>query len=86
MNLQTYFESQGRGAKLRLGEAICAFPSDVSSWAQGKRQVPAERCPQIEQATNGLVRCEDLRPDVAWSVLRNQPAESQAQQPAAQGV
>jgi len=35
-----------------------------------KRNEPAERCPQIEQATGGLVRCEDLRPDVQWSVLR----------------
>jgi DNA-binding transcriptional regulator YdaS (Cro superfamily) len=36
-----------------------------------KTRVPAERCPQIEEATNGLVRCEELRPDVAWAVLRN---------------
>ncbi len=30
--------------------------------------VPAEHCPAIERATG--VRCEELRPDVAWSVLR----------------
>lgn len=34
--------------------------------------VPAERCPAIERATNGQVRCEDLRPDVDWAVLRCQ--------------
>jgi len=56
---------------MRLCEAIGAFSSDVSNWATGQRQVPAERCPQIESATGGLVRCEDLRPDVQWSVLRN---------------
>jgi len=39
-----------------------------------KNRVPAEHCPKIEQATNGAVRCEDLRPDVAWEVLRT-PAE-----------
>ena len=44
----------------------------VYQWT--KTQVPAERCPQIEAATNGLVRCEDLRPDVQWSVLRNTAA------------
>ena len=43
----------------------------VYQWT--KTQVPAERCPQIEQATGGLVRCEDLRPDVQWSILRNTP-------------
>ena len=55
-----------------------------------KTRVPAERCPQIEQATGGLVRCEDLRPDVAWSVietrhLRN-PAPTAQAQPATQSV
>lgn len=30
---------------------------------------PAEYCPSIERATG--VRCEELRPDVDWSVLRN---------------
>ena len=44
----------------------------VYQWT--KTRVPAERCPQIEAATNGLVRCEDLRPDVQWSVLRNTPS------------
>lgn len=34
---------------------------------------PAEYCPAIERATKGVVRCEDLRPDVDWSVLRCQP-------------
>lgn len=33
-------------------------------------RVPAERCPDIERATNGAVRCEDLRPDVDWAYLR----------------
>ena len=31
---------------------------------------PAEYCPAIERATGGAVRCEYLRPDVEWSVLR----------------
>lgn len=43
----------------------------VYQWT--KTRVPAERCPQIEAATGGVVRCEDLRPDVAWSVLRGKP-------------
>lgn len=47
----------------------------VYQWT--KTRVPAERCPAIEAATNGLVRCEDLRPDVQWSVLRATPSEGQ---------
>ena len=78
MNLQTYFETKGRGSAISLAKAVGAFSSDMSSWTQGKRPVPAERCPQIEAATGGLVRCEDLRPDVQWSVLRNTPELAQA--------
>lgn len=44
-------------------------------WANGRRQVPADRCPAIERATDGAVRCEDLRPDVEWGVLRT-PADA----------
>ena len=83
MNLSTYFEREGRGAAIRLAKEIGAFTSDMSSWAKGLRQVPAERCPAIEQATGGLVRCEDLRPDVPWAIVRGNPMPIEA---VAQGV
>lgn len=41
------------------------------------RMPPAEYCPSIERATDGQVRCEDLRPDVDWSVLRNSDCHDQ---------
>jgi DNA-binding transcriptional regulator YdaS (Cro superfamily) len=70
MNLKTFFEISGRGSALSLCKALGVANSDMSNWSQGKKQVPAERCPAIEKATGGLVRCEDLRPDVEWGVLR----------------
>lgn len=36
-----------------------------------RRQVPAERCPEIEKATAGAVTCEELRPDIDWAYLRS---------------
>jgi DNA-binding transcriptional regulator YdaS (Cro superfamily) len=45
----------------------------VQSWTRNR--IPAEYCPLIERATNGAVRCEDMRPDVAWDVLRMQAGE-----------
>ncbi|MBV8048082.1 MAG: helix-turn-helix domain-containing protein [Paludibacterium sp.] len=42
-------------------------------WLNGDRQVPVEQCPEIELATRGKVRCEELRPDVKWHVLRERP-------------
>lgn len=57
----------------------------VSQWVSGRRQVPAERCPEIEKVAGGLVRCEDLRPDVDWAYLRgtNCPVPEPRQEEAA---
>lgn len=69
MDLRTYAESK-RGASARLARALGVHPVMVSQWINGVKVVPAERCPAIELATSGDVRCEELRPDVPWSVLR----------------
>lgn len=69
MKLLDYVNQQ-RGRRTQLAAAIKVPPILISQWAHGKRQVPAERCPDIERATVASVRCEDLRPDVDWSVLR----------------
>lgn len=58
------------GGQAALARSLDISPSMVNQWVTGARQVPAERCPTIERATDGAVRCEDLRPDVDWSVLR----------------
>lgn len=49
----------------------------VQGWL--KTRVPAEQCPGIERATlergpDKVVRCEELRPDVPWGILREQAA------------
>lgn len=59
----------------RLAALINVATSTPSNWVMRGR-VPAEHCPAIERATG--VRCEVLRPDVPWDVLRNSernPAE-----------
>lgn len=52
---------------------------NVWPWLNTDRRLPAEHCPVIERATNGAVRCEDLRPDVAWDVLRAQAGQEEKQ-------
>lgn len=42
--------------------------ASVSRWK--REDIPAEVCPDIEALTG--VRCERLRPDVNWAVLRHQ--------------
>jgi len=58
------------GGQAALARALEVKPPTVNQWVVGTRQVPAEKCPAIERVTGGQVRCEDLRPDVAWGVLR----------------
>jgi len=65
------------GSQTALAKAIGVVPQVVNNW-QRRGNVPAEYCPAIEKATAGMVRCEDLRPDVDWSVLRCDCAEKAA--------
>jgi Putative antitoxin of bacterial toxin-antitoxin system, YdaS/YdaT len=51
---------KARGHKIRSRNAI-------GQWLINR--VPANYCPDIEELTS--VPCEELRPDVAWRVLRN---------------
>lgn len=41
----------------------------IQQWRLNR--VPAEHCPDVEALTG--VKCEELRPDVNWAVLRKQP-------------
>jgi len=68
MELKTYLENYGGGRQLALAVGVSSVI--VSQWKTGARQVPADRCIDIERATGGQVRCEDLRPDVDWAYLR----------------
>lgn len=79
MDIKTYFQS---ASQVDFARKLGVTPGAVSQWVNGLSAVPAERCPQIEQVTGGKVRCEDLRPDVNWAVLRKQPRKAKA----AQGV
>ena len=56
------------GWRCQLAAAIGVAGPTVSQWIKACAKVPVERCMQIEQHTG--VPCEQLRPDVAWHVLR----------------
>jgi DNA-binding transcriptional regulator YdaS (Cro superfamily) len=57
---------------------------NVNPWFTTEREFPAEHCPTVERATREraaeqrdpslVVTCEELRPDVAWGVLREPAA------------
>jgi len=56
------------GGRTALAVLLGVSRQTIYDWAALK--VPAARCPVIERLTNGAVRCEDLRPDIEWRVLR----------------
>lgn len=70
------FVNLDRGSRTKLAQAISVHQVLISQWALGRRQVPADRCPDIEKATGGKVTCEELRPDVDWAVLRHPTKEA----------
>lgn len=58
------------GSMQTLGEKLGVTKGAVGQWKLPGRRVPAEHCPAIERLTGGAVRCESLRPDVDWGVVR----------------
>lgn len=67
MKLVEYLESS-RISQKAFGEMCGVSQAMVGQWLN--RKVSAERAIQIERVTGGLVRCEELRPDVDWGYLR----------------
>lgn len=62
------------GSQVALAAVLGVTKAAVGQWRDPDRRVPAEHCPAIERATGGAVRCEELRPDMDWAVLREQAA------------
>ncbi|PUE21839.1 Cro/Cl family transcriptional regulator [Limnohabitans sp. MMS-10A-192] len=58
------------GSINKLAMVLGVSKGAVWQWGLPGRQVPAEHCPAIERITGGMVRCEQLRPDVDWAYLR----------------
>jgi DNA-binding transcriptional regulator YdaS (Cro superfamily) len=67
MEIKTVFDKPGMRAAIaqKCGVSLQA----IAHWKV--RGIPAEYCPDIEEITS--VRCEILRPDVNWAILRKTP-------------
>lgn len=83
MKLSDYLSTHG--SQTELARAINAQPQLVWQWSTGARPVPLERCVAIEKATDGVVTCEELRPDKAadFAYLRGMVEKIQPNQPPA---
>lgn len=45
-----------------LAQQLAISPVLINQWANDKRPIPADRCVEIERATNGEVTRPELRP------------------------
>lgn len=70
MDLLTYTTRPGMSATA-LAAALEVPPVLILQWRGGSRPVPIPRCPAIERETAGEVTCEELRPDVTWTRVRD---------------
>lgn len=66
------------GGQANMAKLLNVKPPTVSQWVHLVKQIPAERCPEIEKAVNGAVTCEELRPDVDWAYLRSSAPKAEA--------
>lgn len=77
INIKTEKAALQRAAEILGGQAALGMAIGIDDrrriwpWFNTDRRVPAEHCPEIERATGGKVLCEELRPDVNWSYVRN---------------
>lgn len=66
------------GSQDALAEAAGVSQAAISLMKAGKRRPSAELSIHIEQATDGNVTVEQLRPDVPWHIIRGKPSPDEA--------
>ena len=64
MNLRHYFSEEPRGAKIEMARHLGITAEWLSKLISGKVQPSPALAKRIEEATQGLVTREDLRPDL----------------------
>jgi DNA-binding transcriptional regulator YdaS (Cro superfamily) len=62
------------GSQEQLAKAIDLTQAAISQYVTGNKRPSAEVAIRIEDVTEGLVRAEELRPDIPWHVIRGNRA------------
>ncbi|OCG33673.1 MULTISPECIES: transcriptional regulator [unclassified Gilliamella] len=58
------------GSQVKTAKKLNVSKSQVWQWLNNVNAIAIEKAIDIEDKTNGAVKCEELRPDVNWSVIR----------------
>lgn len=75
MKLKDYFQLPNAHGKREFAAITGINYTSMTQYLLGVRPIPPiEWCIPVEKATGGLVPCEELRPDIDWSYLRDRAA------------
>lgn len=74
MNLREYLKSISSEQAETLAKTCGTTLGYLRQVAYGNRRVRESLAIKLEKETGRAVQCEDLRPDVDWSVIRNTQA------------
>ncbi len=50
----------------RVAEQMGLHEQYLYQCITGRRKLPEAHCPPLERATEGRIKCEDIRPDITW--------------------
>ena len=69
MNLDAYLSRPSAESMSAFARSLDVHVDQVRQWrhSQGGRRPSPAKCASIEHATGGLVRCDELRPDLTWA-------------------
>lgn len=70
MTLDNYLNMKGRGSASQLAKYLGVPEALISQWRYGVQKIPADRCVEIESITDGVVKCEECRPDFPWNTTK----------------
>jgi len=73
--LLTLWRGIDRDGRDSLAKRCGTTVNHMRNVAYGQKTCGESLCINIERATKGAVRCEDLRPDVDWGYLRGTAGE-----------
>jgi DNA-binding transcriptional regulator YdaS (Cro superfamily) len=71
MSLKAFMRTLSAEQKRDFALRCQASLSHLKFVAYGAKQPSGELAVRIEEASEGLVRAESLRPDIPWHVVRN---------------
>lgn len=64
------------GSQRKTAEILKVTPGMVAHVVHGRRPMPVEWAPIIEEASKGKFLCEELSPEVRWDVVANRTSKA----------